>query len=156
MSWRRRLQPLITPLFHRWWAISRGLTLGVRGLVTDAEGRVLLLEHTYVAGWYLPGGGVEKGESAAQAIARELVEEVGVEPTGPMTLVSVHDNGRRHRNDHVLLFRVNAWRAVEATSRGEILRTGWFAPDALPDGATPGTRARIREAMFGEPADPRW
>jgi ADP-ribose pyrophosphatase YjhB (NUDIX family) len=38
------------------------MTLGVRGVATDGEGRVLLVKHTYViAGWWLPGGGVEQG-----------------------------------------------------------------------------------------------
>lgn len=156
MPLRRRLSPLVTPLFHRWWAVSRGMTLGVRGLVSDDEGRVLLIEHTYVSGWYLPGGGVERGETAPHALARELVEEAGIEPTGPVALQSVHSNHRRHRNDHVLVFRVPAWRRIEATSRGEILNLGWFAPDALPADATPGTRARIAEAFGGTAADPFW
>jgi len=156
MPWRRRLSPYVTPLFHRWWAISRGMTLGVRGLVTDTQGRVLLIEHTYVRGWYLPGGGVERTETAQHALARELVEEAGIEATGPLILQSVHNNHRRHRNDHVLVFRVPAWRKVEATSRGEILNVAWFAPDALPIDATPGTRARIAEAFGGIEADPLW
>ncbi len=156
MPWRRGLSPFVTPLFHRWWAISRGMTLGVRGLVTDPEGRVLLIEHTYVHGWYLPGGGVERGETAQEALSRELVEEAGIEATGPPVLVSVHSNHRRHRNDHVLLFRVPQWRKVEATSRGEILNLGWFAPDDLPETATPGTRARIAEVFEGEGAHPLW
>ena len=156
MPWRRRLEPLVTPVFRQLWRITRGMTLGVRGLVVDDEGRVLLIEHTYVKGWYLPGGGVEHGEAAEAALARELVEEAGIEASGPMTLVSVHDNRRSFPNDHVLLFRVDAWRPVDATSRGEILNRGWFAPDALPDGVTPGTRARLREVFQGAPRDPVW
>jgi len=132
------------------------MTLGVRGLVTDKEGRVLLIEHTYVEGWYLPGGGVERTETAQHALGRELVEEAGIETTGPMRLLSVHNNHRRHRNDHVLVFRVPEWRKVEATSRGEILNAAWFARDALPEGATPGVRARIAEAFDGVEADPYW
>jgi len=156
MPWRRRFAPIVMPVMRRVWRVTRGMTLGVRGLVTDADGRVLLIEHTYVAGWYLPGGGVERGETVEASLARELVEEAGVEPTGPMRLASIHDNRRRYRGDHVLLYRVDAWRPVEATSRGEIHARGWFAPDALPDGVTAGTRARIEEMLTGKPPDPFW
>ena len=43
------------------------MTLGVRGLVIDKGQRVFLVTHTYVPGWQLPGGGVEPGETMAEA-----------------------------------------------------------------------------------------
>lgn len=132
------------------------MTLGVRGLVTDDEGRVLLIEHTYMKGWYMPGGGVERGETVEQALSRELVEEAGIEVTGPLLLVSIHNNHRRHPNDHVLMFRVQQWRKVEPTQRGEILNIGWFHPDNLPEDTTPGTRSRVDEAFRGTAPDPLW
>ncbi len=115
----RRLEPLTRPLIHARARWSRGLTLGVRGLVRDGEGRVLLLRHTYTPGWHMPGGGVERGETAEQALARELVEEAGVEIVGRARLVSLHDHNAEHRNDHVALYRVDVWRPCKATSRGE-------------------------------------
>ena len=41
-------------------------------------------------------------------------------------------------------------------SVGEIEEVAWFAPDALPDGITPGTRARITEALHGGDPHPHW
>ncbi len=156
MSWLIRIEPVIRPLFHAHARLARGLTLGVRGLVTDPDGRVLLIEHTYVPGWHMPGGGVERGETAEHALARELVEEAGVEITGPPQLISVHDNHARFRGDHVLVYRVRDWRACLATSRGEIRQVGWFATDALPAETTGPTRRRIAEALSGAASDQRW
>ncbi len=55
MPLRRLIQPVFRPIFHVHARTTRGLTLGVRGLVTDEAGRVLLIEHTYMPGWYMPG-----------------------------------------------------------------------------------------------------
>lgn len=156
MPWRRRVEPYLRPLFRLFARSTRGLTLGVRGLVTNAEGRVLLIEHTYTRGWHMPGGGVERGEACEAALARELVEEAGIEVVGRPRLVSIHSNHALFRGDHVLLYRIEAWRRVEATSRGEIAAVGWFAPDALPADVTRGTRLRIEEALGGREAGLDW
>lgn len=156
MSMLRRLVKLGLPLIHRGHRLARGMTLGVRGLVEDGEGRILLIEHTYLEGWHLPGGGVDRGETAEAALIRELAEEAGVRVTGPAALLSIHSQDAHFRGDHVLLYRVTAWEPCPATSRGEIARIGWFAPDALPDGTTRATRARIGEALSRGLADPAW
>lgn len=156
MSWKRRLEPGLRPLIRWFSRQSRGLTLGVRALVTDAEGRVLLVEHTYVHGWYLPGGGIERRETAETALARELVEEAGIRLTGPARLVSFHSNEAHFPGDHILVYHCDHWEPCEATSRGEISRVGWFAPDALPDGIKPGHRRRIEEAFGAGSAHPHW
>lgn len=132
------------------------MTLGVRGLVRDPAGRVLLVKHTYTAGWHLPGGGVERGETCARALARELVEEAGVELTGRPRLRSIHSADATFRGDHILLFEAPEWRAVPATSRGEIETAQWFAPGALPKGVTGATARRIAETLDGAPPDPLW
>lgn len=156
MLWRRRIEPFTRPFVYAWFRASRGLTLGVRGLVTDAEGRVLLLQHTYVHGWYMPGGGVERGETAETALARELQEEAGVRVLGRPALVSAHCNEVNHPGDHVLVYRVQAWEPCAPAAQGEIHQIGWFAPDALPDGITPGTRRRLAEALEGVETHPHW
>jgi ADP-ribose pyrophosphatase YjhB (NUDIX family) len=153
---RLRLEPLITPMFRAWWRMSRSLTLGVRGIATDAEGRVLLVRHTYRPGWFLPGGGVERGETAVDALCREMQQEAGVEALSVPRLVGFYSNHRRFANDHVLLFHVTEWRACPPANDGEIAEVGFFARDALPDGATQGTRARLSEVFDGAPLDPHW
>ena len=155
-AWLRRIEPLARPAVQRWARLRRGMTLGVRGVATDADGRVLLVEHTYVSGWHLPGGGVDRGETPEQAVARELVEEAGVRPATRPQLLSVHDNSRRFPGDYVLLYRVDAWRAAPAKAAGEIARAGFFALDDLPAELTRATRQRLAEVFEGQPPDPYW
>lgn len=142
--------------FQAWWRLARPLTLGVRGVVIDNEGRVLLVRHTYVPGWHFPGGGVEKGETAAHALGRELVEEAGIVLTEPARLVSIHANHSAFPNDHVLLYRADRWTRGPASGHGEIAETGFFDPGALPEGVTGGTRRRLAELFAGAAPSDTW
>jgi 8-oxo-dGTP pyrophosphatase MutT (NUDIX family) len=156
MSLRTRFEPLIRPFFHIYARTRRGMTLGVRGMVLDQRGRVLLVRHTYVKGWHMPGGGVERGETAEEAMARELVEEAGVRLTAAPILISIHSAHAKFKGDHIVFYRIDAWEPCAATSRGEIAEIGWFAPDALPEATTAGTRGRIAETLGGAPRQPLW
>ncbi|MDZ7875039.1 MAG: NUDIX hydrolase [Rhizobium sp.] len=64
------------------FAMSEGrkLRCKVRAVVTDDMGRILLIRpYGYEPDcWTLPGGGVEAGETMAQAASRELQEELGL------------------------------------------------------------------------------
>jgi len=154
---RRRLEPLIRRLMHGYWRLARGLTLGVRAVVLDAEGRVFLVQHSYVAGWHLPGGGVEVGETVDAALARELREEGNIECTSPPLLHAIYFNRRASRRDHVALFVVRGFRQPSPPPPNrEITASGFFAPDALPPGTTAGTRARIAEVLDGVPTRADW
>lgn len=156
MIWRRAVEPFTRPLFFLWSRLTRGKTLGVRGIVLDDAGRVLLIEHTYLKGWHLPGGGVDAGETTEAAIVRELREEAGVEVEGRPCLLSIHSAEKLFKGDHVLVYRVDKWRQVASDAHGEILRAEFFPPDALPDDITRSTRERIAEALQGEEASPHW
>ena len=153
---RKAFEPLISPLFRLWWRFNRGMTLGVRGLVMDADGRVLLVRHTYVDGWFFPGGGVESGETAAHALGREMAEEAGVEITAPPTLLGFFSNAAVFRNDHVVFYRVTDWRPCPPASDGEIAERGFFALDALPESVSKATRARLSELFEGAPRSEFW
>ncbi len=156
VSLRLRLEPVITPAFRLWWRFSRGMTLGVRGIACDADGRVLLVRHTYRDGWYLPGGGVDSGETALAAAIREMAEEGAIAPTTPPVLVGFYSNHAAHRNDHVAVYRFESWRPTAPLENGEIAERAFFALDALPQGITRGTRRRLSEAFEGAPIAEEW
>jgi ADP-ribose pyrophosphatase YjhB (NUDIX family) len=139
--------------------LSRGMTLGVRAMLL-ADGRVVLVKHSYVPGWYLPGGGVEAGESFAEALAREIFEEAGATLTGPAQLFAVYRNARVDRRDHVGLFVCRHWEQTVAPrlqprSR-EIVACESFPVDALPQDVTPATRLRVDEVLSAAPAAVDW
>ena len=154
---RRALEPAIRRVLHLYWRFARAMTLGVRALVIDREGRVFLVKHSYVSGWHLPGGGVEAGETLSEALARELREEGNIELSAPPRLFGIFFNDRDSRRDHVALFVVREFRQSAApVPDHEIVAHGFFAVGALPDETTAGTRARIGEVLGGAPASERW
>jgi 8-oxo-dGTP pyrophosphatase MutT (NUDIX family) len=156
-DWRRKLEPYVRPLMHFYWRFARGATLGARGMVIDAQGRVFLIQHSYVAGWHLPGGGVETGESFRAALARELLEEGNIVMTGEPSLHGVFYNHRVSRRDHVALFIVRDFHQPALPKPNhEIVAHGFFAPDALPEDVSRATRARIAEVFSGVPASETW
>lgn len=156
MTWRRAVEPYTRRLFFAHARLTRGMTLGVRGIVSDADGRVLLVEHSYLHGWWLPGGGVDRGETAETALARELREEAGVVLAGPVRLLSVHANERFFRGDHVLVYHVPAWTRGGASQHGEIVGAEFFAPDALPADVNAASARRIAEWRGLAAPDPNW
>jgi len=144
------LEPLIRQIMHTFWQFKRGMTLGVRAVVIDRDGKVFLVKHSYVSGWHLPGGGVEPGETIIEALRRELREEGNIEPTAPPTLCGIVFNEHVSRRDHVAIFVVKEFRQETAPAPDrEIIAHGFFAPDALPADTTTSTRARIAEVLSG-------
>jgi 8-oxo-dGTP diphosphatase len=81
--------------------ISRGLTID--------DGRVLLCRNEKHGYFYLPGGHVEFGETAAAGLAREFQEEAGIDVNvGDLAFVHEHifRQGRRVRHELNLVFHV--------------------------------------------------
>jgi ADP-ribose pyrophosphatase YjhB (NUDIX family) len=137
--------------------VTRGMTLGVRVVALDREGRILLVRHTYMKGWYLPGGGVDPGETLDQAMRRELLEEGNVVAEGEAALVGVYLNRRASPRDHVAMYLVRdvTQKAPRPPDR-EIAESGFFPLDALPQGVTAATRRRIQEALEGVSPSREW
>ena len=154
---RQSLEPLIRQLLHFYWRFSRPMTVGVRAVVIDGDGKIFLIAHSYVSGWHLPGGGVETGETLITALKRELHEEGNIELTGPPQLHGIFFNNRVSRRDQVVLYVVRAFRqTAPPRPNREIVAHGFFAPDALPDGTSRATRDRLAEVLNGRATAELW
>lgn len=153
LGWPKKF---LVRLLHVYFAVSRGMTLGVRAACFDAEGRVFLVRHTYVPGWHLPGGGVERGETGLQALKKELREEGNLEMTGAPSLVQVYFNGSISGRDHVLLYRVDVVQMAPRGADREIADCGFFDPASLPEGTTEATRRRLAELSGAAAMSHHW
>ena len=142
---------------HLWFRLARPLTMGVRAVVLDEADRVFLVRHSYLPGWHLPGGGVEVGETALEALARELREEGNIELTGAAVLHGVYLNTFVTRRDHVLIYVVRNFHQTHARGADlEIVEAGFFPVDNLPETTGRATRARLAEVLTGAPASALW
>jgi 8-oxo-dGTP pyrophosphatase MutT (NUDIX family) len=154
---RKRLEPQLRRAFHLYWRMARGMTLGVRGVVLDGDDKVFLVRHSYVAGWHLPGGGVEVGETFLEALRRELVEEGRIELTGEPVLHGLFLNGHVSRRDHVAVYVVRQFRQDRLPKPNhEIVECGFYDAGALPAETTRGTRLRIAEVLDGAAPIATW
>jgi 8-oxo-dGTP pyrophosphatase MutT (NUDIX family) len=161
----RRLKKLLarTPLLRMahltrigWLSVARPVTMGVRALIRDQSGAVLLIRHSYVGGWHMPGGGVGRGETVHQAMAREVREEVGLEVVGTARMMGLYARFRLGASDHVSVFVVDEWSGTPAVDGLEIAEYRFFPPDALPEDTTPATRRRLAEFLSGSDVSELW
>jgi 8-oxo-dGTP pyrophosphatase MutT (NUDIX family) len=154
---RKRFEPLLRRIFHLYWRFARGMTLGVRAVVLDRDNRVFLVKHSYVAGWHLPGGGVEVGETFRDALQRELIEEGRIEVVGEPALHGLFFNSYASRRDHVAVYLIRQFRQDRMPEPNrEIVACGFFDAAALPAETTDGTRLRIAEVLQGKAPIATW
>jgi ADP-ribose pyrophosphatase YjhB (NUDIX family) len=129
-------------LRHRWRKLVRVRLAGVSVFVTDMEGRLLLVRHSYgPGGWCLPGGGVSAKEDPEVAARREIAEEVGCALEGVRVLDRIEEviSGSPH----------TAWLIAARTrdrprpDRREVIEARFFPTHTLPEPLTSLTRSRI-------------
>jgi len=131
--------------------LLRPVTLGVKGLVIDQDDRVLLVKHTYKPGWHIPGGAVDRRETALESVKRELEEEAGIVcKTEPEVWPGLFYNTGDFKNDHIVLFIVKDWQIDHSKkTAGEISDAQFFKADQLPQDISVGSRRRIEEYFAG-------
>jgi ADP-ribose pyrophosphatase YjhB (NUDIX family) len=159
-SWARRLQkisvPAVNGLMHQWFRVKRSMTIGVRAMVLDRSGSILLVQPRLSGSWMLPGGGVERGETVIDALRRELEEEAAIRLSGPPKLFGVYSHEKEFRGDHVLLYVVREFEAGDFLPSVEVRQARFFNRNALPEGITAGTKRRIAEVFDNETPEAFW
>ncbi len=123
------------------------------GAVIDDAGRILLIRRADNGLWAMPGGALEAGETPAEGVVREVLEESGVQAEA-VALVGVFDSrfchtvSRHHLYQFVFLCRpLNGGVAGEVAYANEVLDSGWFAEPDLPPDMDPGHAFRVPHAF---------
>jgi 8-oxo-dGTP pyrophosphatase MutT (NUDIX family) len=136
-------------------ALRAPVAFGATAVVEDAQNRVLLVRHSYMAGWHLPGGGVDAGEPPAAAVIRELQEEVGLIRSAPPEFLGLFTRKVGWATNVIALYRVRE-SVLDFKPNLEIREIIFADPSALPDGTTAGVRRRLRELAEGAERSPYW
>jgi 8-oxo-dGTP pyrophosphatase MutT (NUDIX family) len=111
-------------------------------VMLDAEERVLLLRrHRFITdtwGWEIPAGGIDEGETPAEAAVREAIEESGWRP-GPLRELGRYfpSNGLCDQAFHVFLAD-GAEHVGEPTTPDEVERVEWLPLSEVPGLAAAG------------------
>ena len=151
-----RLVNLAARARRLYWRVFKPRTRGVKVMVFNGRGELLLVRHSYgrTAQFLIPGGGIRPFETPEKAAHREIREEVGCGLTG-VALRSRHFSGGEGKRDTVYLFTA---RTVDepVADNIEVEEARFFKLDRLPANLSPATRRRIEEHLGNRTADGSW
>ncbi len=157
MNWR----DVALRILLLWWRLTKPCTAGVRGIVQNQAGEILLVRHSYGdRRWFLPGGGHHGMESPEQTLIREMREETGLQ-VEVTRLVGVYFYTGAYKRDHIYIFQCTQVGGQLQHVGGEIQDIGWFPLDALPQDLMVGMARiladwRSGRAGYGEIQDARF
>lgn len=119
--------------------------------VIDDEGRILLIQRSDNGKWAMPGGAMEVGETPAEGVQREALEETGIRCRA-VAAVGVFDSrfcstqSPHHLYRFVFLCEPLSREIETPTHASEVLKVDWFTEYSLPEDLDPGHRPLIPEA----------
>lgn len=120
----------------------------VVAVIRDSLGRVLLTQRQahqdFAHHWEFPGGKVEPGETAAQALQRELREELAIECVQAEPLITIPWQ-YAHKTVCLHAFTVSTWQGEERGVEGQALR--WFESAELLALTMPAANHGIVQAI---------
>ena len=127
---------------HRWRRFTKLPLAGVSVFVTDMEGRLLLVRHSYgPGGWALPGGGMGRNEEPLAAAAREVGEEVGCSLEAVRVVERIEET--ISGSPHTAWLVAGTTRDYPRPDRREVIEARFFPLHSLPEPQSALTRKRI-------------
>lgn len=152
---KRLIMTSVHQALRLYWFFRRPRTAGARAIALTAEGKVILIKHSYIRGWHLPGGGRGAAEDASLAMLRELREEIGLVSHGGLAFMAEYEHIIDFKRDRVSLFVVKDVAYAPRRSL-EIVAVEEFALDELPADASLPTRRRLAEFQGKSPIEGGW
>lgn len=150
----RTILKFLYKLRNKFWRLIGVVTVGVR-IIAIRDKQILLVRHTYLDGWFLPGGGVLSNETLEDAARRELFEETGV-VLEKVTLIGIYTDFSEGRSDHKVLFSGVVIDKKNIISK-EILETKYFPLHRLPDDFSNQYKKKIHDFLTdGYPKYGEW
>ncbi len=160
ISWKRIMARLMY-LPGMAWAMRLGVKIivprhriGVALVALDEENRIFLLRHVFhpAAPWGLPAGWLERKESPADGILRELREETGLTAVlGQPLSIDYSDTA-----NHIGIVYTGQIQSGKLQLSAEILDARWFPVDQIPDDILPFTRDIIETAVAMKRENALW
>lgn len=123
---------LVYQLLCLWWFVRRPAAEGA-AIAVWHEGCLLVVRTSYRAGFDLPGGGIDRGETARAGAVRELAEELGLQaPAAALVEADSLTFTADHRRitQHVFVWRPEQ-RPAPVIDRREIVWAGYLRPAEL-------------------------
>jgi 8-oxo-dGTP diphosphatase len=120
-------------------------SVSVTGVVTDDDGRVLVIQRRDNGHWELPGGVLELDESIEAGMRREVEEETGIQ-TEPIGLTGVYKNLKV--GVVALVFRARRI-GGEPRATDESAQVAWMTPEQITENLAEVHAVRALDALHG-------